>query len=355
MTARTKTPVRLSTVDVRMERQSALRWWHPVARSVALGKKPIAVRIHGIDVAVFRTASGRIGAVEDRCPHRLMKLSAGWVEGEHVVCPYHAMKVDRFGVAHKPATPRMKACARHFEAIEHAGLVWLKRADSHAELPALRYRGFFAINTFEHVVDVPVELVIDNFAEVEHAATTHFSFGTSLDQMDEVEQSMELTEQSITVSVTMPQRKLPRAVEALGGLRTGDVFKDDFTLHFGPLYGEYWARWMCRETGRRRLFELRPVVFFVPETATRTRIFTILHVPSSLRLIKPALWALTKLVHEQEIRRDIAMLEKLADFDTRLSSMRLGRFDRALSEIRKRVERVYYGRQTTRSNRAASG
>jgi nitrite reductase (NADH) small subunit len=43
----------------------------------------------GTDVAIFRTESGRVFALLDRCPHKGGPLSQGIVFGEHVACPLH--------------------------------------------------------------------------------------------------------------------------------------------------------------------------------------------------------------------------------------------------------------------------
>lgn len=40
-------------------------------------------------VAVFRTASDEVYAIEDRCPHRGGPLSQGIVHGAEVTCPLH--------------------------------------------------------------------------------------------------------------------------------------------------------------------------------------------------------------------------------------------------------------------------
>lgn len=45
-------------------------------------------------VAVFRTATDRVFAMEDRCPHKGGPLSEGIVHGEAVTCPLHAMVFD---------------------------------------------------------------------------------------------------------------------------------------------------------------------------------------------------------------------------------------------------------------------
>ena len=41
------------------------------------------------DIAVFRTATGEIFALRDRCPHKGGPLSQGIVSGKTVTCPLH--------------------------------------------------------------------------------------------------------------------------------------------------------------------------------------------------------------------------------------------------------------------------
>jgi nitrite reductase [NAD(P)H] small subunit len=46
--------------------------------------------VSGLSVAVFRLADGRLYAIEDRCPHRGARLSAGVIyDGDKVACMDH--------------------------------------------------------------------------------------------------------------------------------------------------------------------------------------------------------------------------------------------------------------------------
>ena len=45
---------------------------------------------HGC-VAVFRTATDQVFAIDDRCPHKGGPLSEGIVHGNQVTCPLHAL------------------------------------------------------------------------------------------------------------------------------------------------------------------------------------------------------------------------------------------------------------------------
>ncbi len=65
--------------------------WTPVCTQSeipALGARRVR-RPDGVDIALFRTASDRIYALLDRCPHKGGPLSQGIVFGESVACPLH--------------------------------------------------------------------------------------------------------------------------------------------------------------------------------------------------------------------------------------------------------------------------
>lgn len=55
-----------------------------------LGK---TVRVGETEVAVFRLSSGKIRAVENRCPHKNGVLTEGMVSGDFVFCPMHDWKI----------------------------------------------------------------------------------------------------------------------------------------------------------------------------------------------------------------------------------------------------------------------
>ena len=78
-------------------------------------------------IAVFRTASDRVFALADRCPHRGGPLSQGLVTGERVVCPLHgwAIELDA-GNAVAPD----EGCARTFPVEVRDGVVHLCSVDT---------------------------------------------------------------------------------------------------------------------------------------------------------------------------------------------------------------------------------
>lgn len=72
--------------------------WYPVARSGQLKVgKPLPVSFAGEPVVLIRTAGGTLFALEDRCAHRQVPLSAGVVAGEYIRCGYHGWTFDGSG------------------------------------------------------------------------------------------------------------------------------------------------------------------------------------------------------------------------------------------------------------------
>jgi nitrite reductase (NADH) small subunit len=66
-----------------------------------LGSRVVQTRDE--DIAIFRTADGRVFAMHDRCPHKQGKLSQGIVHGISVTCPLHSWVIGLHdGVAKDP-------------------------------------------------------------------------------------------------------------------------------------------------------------------------------------------------------------------------------------------------------------
>ncbi|WP_426129178.1 Rieske 2Fe-2S domain-containing protein [Pararhizobium sp. PWRC1-1] len=72
--------------------------WTPVALSADLPAGTVMpVQIPAGSLALWRTDSGRTAASADRCPHRGMRLSHGFVRGEALSCIYHGWSYARAG------------------------------------------------------------------------------------------------------------------------------------------------------------------------------------------------------------------------------------------------------------------
>lgn len=66
------------------------RYWYPVAFTRDLAEFPVKhTRLLGEDFAVYRTASGQYGIMQEACPHRRASMTYGVVESNGLRCPYH--------------------------------------------------------------------------------------------------------------------------------------------------------------------------------------------------------------------------------------------------------------------------
>lgn len=119
------------------------RDWIPLALSADL---PVATVIpahtpSGI-LALWRSASGKLTALADRCPHRGMRLSYGFVRGEALSCIYHGWSYGRTGQcqripAHPELTPPAAIKVPGYAVEEKDGVIWLAFEPPEAPPPSL--------------------------------------------------------------------------------------------------------------------------------------------------------------------------------------------------------------------------
>lgn len=82
------------------------RFWQPVIYSDELTDVPVAVRLLGEDLVVFRDFSGRVGLLEAHCPHRGTSLEFGLVSERGIRCCYHGWLMDVDGaILETPGEP----------------------------------------------------------------------------------------------------------------------------------------------------------------------------------------------------------------------------------------------------------
>ncbi|MEM8778693.1 MAG: aromatic ring-hydroxylating dioxygenase subunit alpha [Cyanobacteria bacterium P01_G01_bin.49] len=74
-----------------------LNYWYAVARSVEVTTKPLGINLWYRSIVVYRDSLGKVHALEDRCPHRQVKLSDGKVVENALECAYHGWQFDQQG------------------------------------------------------------------------------------------------------------------------------------------------------------------------------------------------------------------------------------------------------------------
>jgi 5,5'-dehydrodivanillate O-demethylase len=106
------------------------RYWWPVWFSEEVQDKPVPVRLLGEDLVLFRGATGKVGLLDRRCPHRGASLELGRVEDDGLRCCYHGWKFGADGhcldMPAEPVDTPLRDEVRHvaYETQEAAGLVF---------------------------------------------------------------------------------------------------------------------------------------------------------------------------------------------------------------------------------------
>jgi nitrite reductase/ring-hydroxylating ferredoxin subunit len=110
--------------------------WVPVALSGSIEPSSSAgAVIDGAEIVVWRDTRGVAHVWEDRCPHRGMRMSFGFVRGDHIACLYHGWEYDTAGQCrYIPAHPDLEVPqtikVRTYVAQEAHGLIWTRLAET---------------------------------------------------------------------------------------------------------------------------------------------------------------------------------------------------------------------------------
>jgi phthalate 4,5-dioxygenase len=107
------------------------RYWMPVLMSWELPEPdgaPVRVRILGEDLVAFRTSDGRIGLLDEFCPHRRTSLWLGRNEENGLRCVYHGWKFDVTGQCVEQMNEPRQFCDKvrttAYPTCELGGIVW---------------------------------------------------------------------------------------------------------------------------------------------------------------------------------------------------------------------------------------
>lgn len=110
------------------------RHWLPACLSEEIEEPdgdPVRVRLLGEDLVAFRDTEGRVGVLDEMCPHRRASLVLGRNEECGLRCLYHGWKMDVEGnvleMASEPPESKMTEKVKHkaYPTHEAAGFVWV--------------------------------------------------------------------------------------------------------------------------------------------------------------------------------------------------------------------------------------
>jgi phthalate 4,5-dioxygenase oxygenase subunit len=109
------------------------QYWVPALRSAKLvaDGAPIRVRLLGENFVAFRATDGRVGFIDEACPHRGVSLALARNEDCALTCIFHGWKIDTSGtVIDTPSEPGSanigsKIRVNQYSLREAGGFVWV--------------------------------------------------------------------------------------------------------------------------------------------------------------------------------------------------------------------------------------
>jgi phenylpropionate dioxygenase-like ring-hydroxylating dioxygenase large terminal subunit len=161
-----------------------VNYWYIVCKSEELRAKPLARKLLGIPLVLFRNASGEASALLDRCPHRNVPLSQGRVIDGCLECTYHGWQFDSSGTCQ--AVPGLCSVLENknvkrvstYPVVEQDGFVWIFANPN--EKPETAPYQFPLINQDSYTTwrgDVCFEstlhAALENFVDEQHTPFVH--------------------------------------------------------------------------------------------------------------------------------------------------------------------------------------
>ncbi|MCE1177546.1 MAG: Rieske 2Fe-2S domain-containing protein [Micrococcales bacterium] len=256
--------------------------WYAVAASREVGRAPLARRALGTPVVLYRTSTGDVAVLEDRCVHRPVPLSLGKVEGDQIVSGYSGFVYGPDGVVvsvptqeHVPVGARVKA----FPARESAGQVWVWLGEPARaglqRVPAAPWLEDPAWATFgdQWETKAAASLLQDNFSDITHVANVDPLITPPALQQSPPPLDVQVTETQVTFSRDYAPAPVPAWQAEMMGVPTDSTHPQREEGRFvSP--GLWVDRWDATVSGHGEADGVKTLVFthaITPVDDTTTR------------------------------------------------------------------------------------
>lgn len=164
------------------------RHWIPACMSEEVAEPdcaPVKVRLLGEDLVVFRDSDGRLGVLDEQCPHRRASLALGRNEECGLRCLYHGWKIDVEGnvleMASEPPESGLveKVTMKAYPAREAGGFVWIYMGAAETmpdfETPAFAPTTDIKVSIVKVHVDCNWAQVVEGQIDSAHSSSLHSS------------------------------------------------------------------------------------------------------------------------------------------------------------------------------------
>jgi phthalate 4,5-dioxygenase oxygenase subunit len=165
------------------------RYWMPALLAWELPEPdcpPVRVRLLGEDLVAFRDTEGRIGLLEEYCPHRRVSLFLGRNEECGLRCVYHGWKFDVDGrcvdMMNEPPELNFKNKVRAiaYPTVEVGSIIWAYMGPPELQPPLPNFAWTQVPETHRHVTKVIQECnwlqALEGGIDTSHAQILHRDF-----------------------------------------------------------------------------------------------------------------------------------------------------------------------------------
>jgi len=164
------------------------RFWHPVCLSEQVPSPdcdPVRVEILGERLVAFKDSAGKLGLLEEGCPHRGVSLALGRNEEHGLRCLYHGWKFAADGtILDMPNCPdsslKERLKAKTYPAREAGGFVWayLGPEEKMPPFPKWRFLEIPVENMRVNRIDADVNYMqqLEGGADTSHVGILHSNF-----------------------------------------------------------------------------------------------------------------------------------------------------------------------------------
>lgn len=145
------------------------QWYAILPSTKVKSGQIVGVRRLNLELAVFRSKTGKLGCVVDQCTHRGAALRLGKVKDDCIQCPFHGLRFDPQGKCRLiPANGKASRAdlsrynLRHYPVRENHGIIYLWYGDPEQASPDLPF--------FDREIDESF-----SYSEIEDHWNAHYS------------------------------------------------------------------------------------------------------------------------------------------------------------------------------------
>jgi phenylpropionate dioxygenase-like ring-hydroxylating dioxygenase large terminal subunit len=161
-----------------------LNQWYLACLPEELEKQnPLKKKIVGKEIVIFKNKKGEIGIIEDRCCHRNVRLSLGYIKDDCIKCAYHGWEYNTDGeCVHIPSfpageqIPKTARVEKYSTQLKHKAIwVWLgdpQFKDSTPVPPMVELDEYPRVYNY-HYLKADLQLVAESLIDAYHINHVH--------------------------------------------------------------------------------------------------------------------------------------------------------------------------------------